>query len=175
MEVWRDIQGYEGLYMVSSYGRVRGISNKLGRKTGFMVLGRRHDGYIKVRLCKNSVAVDYNVHRLVAIAFIPNPENLPQVNHKDEDKANNHVENLEWCDAKYNNNYGTKKARFRATRLNDPRTSKPVLKFTLKGKFVAEYPSVREAGRANGFLHGNIKNCYRGKVATAYKFVWRFK
>lgn len=175
MEVWRDIQGYEGLYMVSSYGRVRGISNEPGRKTGFMTLRRVPNGYVKVRLCKNGVVVDRNVHRLVAVAFIPNPENLPQVNHKDEDKANNHVENLEWCDSKYNNNYGTKKARFRATRLNDPRTSKPVLQFTLKGEFVAEYPSVREAGRSNGFMHCNIRCCCLGKTSTAYKFIWRFK
>jgi hypothetical protein len=175
MEVWRDIPGYEGVYMVSSYGRVRRICPSKREGNGIRVTRLTTNGYVKVNLSKDGVAYHVTVHRLVAQAFIPNPNNLPQVNHKDEDKTNNHVENLEWCDARYNNNYGTKKARFRATRLNDPRVSKPVLQFTMDGKLVAEYPSAREAGRATGFLHGNIKNCCRGKVASAYKFKWAFK
>lgn len=175
MEVWRDIPGYEGMYMVSSYGRVRRIRLSKREGNGIRVTRLTTNGYVKVNLSKDGVTYHVTVHRLVAQAFIPNPNNLPQVNHKDEDKTNNHVENLEWCDARYNNNYGTKKTRFRATRLNDPRVSKPVLQFTMDGKLVAEYPSVREASRATGFLHGNIKNCCRGKVASAYKFKWAFK
>lgn len=118
-EEWRSIEGYEGLYEVSSYGRVRSLDryeiNNLGYKRllkgKILSPGIKKDGYFIVSL-KNK---NFRVHRLVAQAFIPNPEGLPQVNHKDEDKSNNNVDNLEWCDSKYNNNYGTARIRTRET------------------------------------------------------------
>ena len=100
MEEWKNVIGYEGLYEVSNIGNVRSvIRNKLLRLS-------KTKGYIQVYLYKNGIRTGLKVHRLVAQAFIPNPDNLPQVNHKDEDKTNNSVENLEWCNAKYNVNYG---------------------------------------------------------------------
>lgn len=101
MEEWKNIIGYEGLYEVSNKGNVRNV-----RRNTLLKLSKNYYGYIRVALSKNGIKTWLRVHRLVAQAFLPNPDNLPQINHKDEDKLNNCVENLEWCTAKYNNNYG---------------------------------------------------------------------
>lgn len=101
MEVWKEIKGFEGLYEVSSEGNVRHIKFNRILKPG------NCRGYERVVLCKNNKHYNKSIHRLVAEAFLPNPYNLPQVNHKDECKSNNNVDNLEWCDAKYNTNYGS--------------------------------------------------------------------
>lgn len=113
-EIWRPVVGYEGLYEVSSYGRVRSLDRYDNRncfRKGELMNFFYGCGYLKVVFSKNGIVKKYLVHRLVAQAFIPNPDNLPQVNHKDEDKTNNMVDNLEWCTAKYNINYGTSKER----------------------------------------------------------------
>ena len=100
IEEWRPIVGFEGLYEVSNTGQVRNCRGKLLRP------GLNHNGYLKCVLCKKGKTKTIYIHRLVAQAFLPNPDNLPQVNHKDEDKTNNSVDNLEWCNSKYNVNYG---------------------------------------------------------------------
>lgn len=100
IEEWRDIKGYEGLYQVSNLGKVRNKKGKVLKQY------RNNKGYPCVHMYKNNKYKTKNVHRLVAISFIENPNNLPQVNHKDEDKTNNVVTNLEWCTNKYNCNYG---------------------------------------------------------------------
>ena len=123
IEEWRPIEGYEGLYEVSSYGRVRSVDRYVRCSYGSYRLhkgkvlspGIRPDGYLVVSLKYKM----FRVHRLVAQAFIPNPDNLPQINHKDEDKSNNRVENLEWCTAKYNNNYGTARIRAKETAIKN--------------------------------------------------------
>lgn len=114
IEVWKDVVGYEGLYIVSSMGRIMSLDrivkdrwgndrNKEGR---IISLNKKKHGYFHVNLYKDKIRKTHSVHRLVAVAFIPNTFNLPQINHKDENPSNNCVENLEWCDSKYNNNYG---------------------------------------------------------------------
>ena len=100
-EIWADIVGYEGLYMVSSLGNIKSLKKGLIRKQS-----DNGNGYKCISLYKNNKSKTFYVHRLVAQAFIPNPNNLPQVNHKDENPSNNCVNNLEWCDSKYNSNYG---------------------------------------------------------------------
>jgi hypothetical protein len=101
MEIWKDIKDYEGLYEVSNQGRVRSL------KTGRLRKPKDNFGYLRINLCKEGIVKFYMVHRLVAEAFIENNNpNLTQVNHKNENKQDNRVENLEWCDAKYNCNYG---------------------------------------------------------------------
>jgi hypothetical protein len=119
-EIWRDIPNYEGLYQVSNLGRVKvldrdvnsGIKNNINVKRKGKILKQYvKNGYLQVTLTVNNKRKYINVHRLVAQAFIPNPNNLPQVNHKDENKQNNYVENLEWCSAKYNCNYGSRNKR----------------------------------------------------------------
>ena len=114
MEEWKEIPGYEGLYEVSNTGNVKSlIKNNIIK--GFI----NKKGYIQVSLSKNGIIKKFSVHRLVAQAFLQNPYNLPQVNHRDEDKINNNVDNLEWCDAKYNNNYGTARIRAKETAIKN--------------------------------------------------------
>lgn len=105
-EEWRDIKGYEGLYQVSNFGRVYNVL-----RGTFLHQCVRKNGYQQVTLCKAHSQHTFRTHRLVAEAFIPNPDNYTQINHKDEDKTNNCVDNLEWCDAKYNINYGSRNSK----------------------------------------------------------------
>ena len=126
-EIWRPIVGYEGLYEVSSYGRVRSLDRYVKYSNGpihlhkGMILnpGKDKDGYLQVNLYNNGKIHQRKVHRLVAQAFILNPDNLPEVNHLDEDKTNNRVENLEFCNRKYNCNYGSRNIRRRETLIKN--------------------------------------------------------
>ena len=105
-EMWKDIEDYEGLYQVSNLGNVKNIkTNKILKPE------ETPKGYLRIRLSKNHICKNYKIHRLVGKAFIPNPDNLPQINHKDENKHNNTINNLEWCDNWYNNHYGSKALR----------------------------------------------------------------
>ena len=127
IEEWRPIEGYEGLYEVSNTGRVRSVDRYIKNghssyrlhKGKVISLLKGEYGYIQVNLYYNGKNYKKYVHRLVAQAFIPNPDNLPQINHKDEDKTNNRVDNLEWCTAKYNINYGTRKDKVRETAIKN--------------------------------------------------------
>ena len=120
-EIWRPVVGYEGLYEVSNLGRVRSVDRYYYRlhKGKVLSLSKNANGYLKVVLSCNGKCKTIKVHRIVAEAFLPNPDNLPQVNHKDEDKTNNSVDNLEWCNAKYNLSYGTRKDKVRDTNIKN--------------------------------------------------------
>lgn len=110
MEIWKDIEGYEGLYQVSNMGRIKSLNYRNTGKEGLLSCKPNKDGYIVVGLSKNKKVKPFYAHRLVAEAFLPNPDNLPVVNHKIDDyehRSDNRVENLEWCTVEYNNNYGT--------------------------------------------------------------------
>ena len=160
IEEWRDVPGYEGLYEVSNLGRVRNI------KTGRILRPLKHaGGYLQVALYKNGTVRTSLINRLVALAFLPNPQNLPQINHKDEDKTNNTVDNLEWCDSKYNANYGTR----------NEKVSKPVLQYDLLGNFIREWPSIMKVERELGIYQGSISMCCLDYRKSAGGFVWRFK
>ena len=161
-EIWRTIKGYESQYQVSDQGRVKSL--KFGKERILKPL-RNTFGYLFVFLCKNGEKKEYKVHRLVAKTFIPNPDNLPQVNHKDEDKDNNSVQNLEWCDSKYNNNYGTRNEKL----------SKSVLQYTKSGVFVREWKSATDVQRNLNYNIGNISKCCNGKLKSAYNFIWKYK
>lgn len=183
-EIWRDIDGYIGLYQVSNYGRVKSLDNydicngyKRFRKGKILKQTNHNQGYKSVNLYKDKKAKTYTVHRLVAQEFLPNPNNLPEVNHKDENKLNNCVENLEWCDKKYNMNYGTCIQRMTEKLTNRKDFSKPVLQFTKYGVFVAEYPSTTEAHRQTGVNQSSISHCCRKKprYKSAGGFVWCYK
>ena len=101
-EIWKDIKGYEGIYQISNLGQVKSLHNKLGQKELIMKQNLKRNGYYQIRLKNNGKQKDYIVHRLVAQAFIDNPMKLPCINHIDENKTNNNVENLEWCTVEYN-------------------------------------------------------------------------
>jgi len=122
-EVWKPVVGYEGFYEVSNLGRVKRLETRVNSNVGGRTVRERilkniptYQGYLKVHLCVDNKRIKKNVHRLVAEAFIPNPNNLPCINHRDENKTNNTVWNLEWCDVLYNNTYGTMQARGLKTR-----------------------------------------------------------
>lgn len=110
IEEWKDIKGYENKYQISNLGRVKALDYRRTGKEQIISI-KNNKGYSEVALWKDSKRKMFMVHRLVAQAFIPNPNNLPQVNHKDENKTNNIVENLEWCTQSYNNSYGTRLER----------------------------------------------------------------
>ena len=127
VEIWKDVPGYEGIYIVSSFGKVKSLKRtRKGSYGSIRVVDERvlehkidKDGYHIVTLSKEGKTKCIGVHRLVARVFIPNPDGLPQVNHRDENKSNNSVDNLEWCDVKYNTNYGTRIERMLNTKLNN--------------------------------------------------------
>ena len=112
LEIWKDIEGYEGLYQVSNLGRVKSLKVSKIKSERIRKSYQQSSGYISIVLCKNGKVTNHKIHRLVANAFIDNPDNLPEVNHMDEDKTNNCVDNLEWCDSSYNKNYGTRTEKF---------------------------------------------------------------
>lgn len=148
-EIWKPIRGYEGYYEVSNLGRVRSLGNGLTHNKSMTYLsGGDLRGYRVVNLWKNGHGISKRVHRLVAEAFIPNPDNLPQINHKNEDKADNRVENLEWCTCAYNNNYGSRNARA------GKGISRPLYAYSENGSLVGEYSSLRDASEHLGInLH----------------------
>lgn len=180
-----DIEDFEGLYQTSDEGRVKSLARDIVYKDGRI----RHQeekllkpitdsgGYLYVQLYKDGKRENKKIHQLVAIAFIPNPDGLPQVNHKDEDKANNRVDNLEWCTHEYNSNYGTRNKRIAEVNTNG-KTSKQVYQHTLDEKLAKIWPSIAECGR-NGFNKGAVSACCNNKYMregnNKYKdYIWKY-
>ena len=172
MEHWKAIDGYEGLYQVSNLGRVKSL--KCGKEK-ILKPGKNTGGYLHVDLYKDGHEKTVKIHRLVAEAFIPNPNNLDTINHKDEDKTNNTVSNLEWMSQKDNINYGTRNKRLSEANINHPSLSKQVQMFDKKtGELLATFPSIREAERVTGINKGHISQCCNGKRKSAGGYVWRY-
>ena len=159
----KDIKNYEGLYQVTENGDVWSV-----RRNRFLKPYKNQLGYLRVVLSKNGILKRYSVHRLVAEAFLDNPDNLPCVNHKDENKLNNNVDNLEWCTIRYNNCYNDgqiKRARFKR---------KKVYQYDLNGNLIKEWISVNDAGR-NGYNQGHVAACCRGERKTHKGFIWSYE
>ena len=171
IEQWRtavyDGETYEG-FEVSNLGRIKSLNYRNTGKAELMTPSENTDGYFKVNLRKNGENKTCYVHRLVAQTFIPNPENKTEINHIDEDKTNNRVDNLEWKWHKDNINHGTHNERSAKAR------SKPVLQFSLTGEFIREWESTMECGR-NGFNQGAVAACCRGKLLQYKGFLWMYK
>lgn len=167
----KPIKNYERYY-VSKLGHVFTI----GRTSQLKEIApcKTPKGYLKVWLYKNGKRKMFYIHRLVAQAFLENPEALPMVNHKDEDKSNNTVENLEWCDVQYNTHYGTRVQRIASKNLNDPSRSKEVAMYDKTGVFLKKYPSLCEARRDTNISDRLISSCCRGyrKSAKGYIFAY---
>lgn len=184
MEIWKDIQGYEGLYQVSNLGRIKSLDRYVVRhrkgttfkaliKGKFPSISLTKDGYEKVTLCNKEKTITFRVHRLVAETFIPNPLNLPHVNHKDENKRNNHVENLEFCSIKYNCNYGNRNKKISSSRINDPSLSYKIYQYTLDKKLIKIWPSLCECER-NGFHRCNIARVCNGEYKQHKGYIWSY-
>lgn len=169
-EIWKDVEGYEGCYQVSNFGNIKSLNYMQTGKEKILKGFKITNGYLAVNLSKDGKSKTHTIHRLVAKTFIENPDNLTQVNHKDEDKTNNRVDNLEWCCAKYNMNYGTRTKRQSEILTNYQKFSKQVL-CVETGKI---YPSVMQVEREFGFAGSNISAVCRGKGKTAYGFHWKY-
>ena len=172
MEHWKAIAGYEEIYEVSDLGRVRSLKFW---KEKILKPQKDKGGYLHVGLSKDGQIKHTYVHRLVAEAFIPNPQGLETVNHKDEDKTNNSVANLEWMSNKDNLNYGTRNKRVSEARLNHPAFSKKVQMFDKStGELLATFPSIHEAERVTGIAQSHISSCCLGKLKSAGGYKWRY-
>lgn len=185
IEIWKDILGYEGLYQVSNLGDVRGLNYRRSGELKLLKQNTTKEGYKRVMLSKNGKKKNYWVHRLVAIAFISNPNNYKEVNHKDENPSNNNVKNLEWCTHVYNMNYGTRneraKKKISETRKGkykgkDNPVSKPILMHDKEGNFIKRFDCIADANEYFGKNRycSNIYMCLTGRRKTAYGYVFKY-
>jgi hypothetical protein len=173
MAQWKEVPGYEELYLISDSGNI------VGFKRGQQIPAIDSYGYLRTALCKAGSMKSFYVHRLVALAFIPNPNNKPTVNHKDEDKTNNFVNNLEWATEYEQNSFGTRTERSLTTRKSllhsGGAPKKRVLQFTSNGEFIHEWNSIQEAAIGVCIAKHGISHCCHGTQHKAAGYVWRFK
>ncbi|MGN1298135.1 MAG: NUMOD4 domain-containing protein [Clostridia bacterium] len=180
-EVWKDIDGYEGLYQVSNLGRVKSfdryVKNKMSNKN--IKKGRvlrpcvSKYGYLNVNLVKNTKGKTSAIHRLVAIAFIENPENKLCVNHIDGNKKNNNVYNLEWVTHSENNIHAIKTG-LRKKMKGKNHYKRPVNQYTLNGKFIKRWESLKDVKDAWNLKSNHISDCCKGKTKTVLGYKWKY-
>lgn len=167
-EIWKDIKDYEGLYQVSNLGRVKRV--KAGKiLKGFKIT----KGYVGVRLSKNGIVSNKKIHRLVAQAFISNPESKPQVNHIDENKTNNVISNLEWSTAKENSNHGTRNER--AGKAISKSKSIPIIAINIKTGESTEFYGSNECARQLDLSQGNITSVLKGRYKQTGGYTFKYK
>lgn len=177
-EIWKNVKDFEGYYKVSNLGRVKSLERKV--KTGikhneFVIKKGKllnntllNTGYYQVNLSKNGKTKKKQVHRLVAEAFLENPNNYKEINHKDENKQNNKVENLEWCDRKYNINWGTR------TQKAKEKLSKKINMYNLNNEFIKQFSGINEASRIMNISTNTICLCCQGKRNKAGGYKWKY-
>lgn len=168
MEIWKDIEGFEGKYQISSMGRVKSLNFKRTGKEKILKGRNNIKGYLQVSLYNERKKKNYSIHRLVAQTFIPNPNNLLEVNHINEDKTDNRVENLEYCDRKYNCNYGTRNKKVAIVK------SIPILQFSLDGELVRKWDSAEEASKELNIFRSSIIECCKGRRKSAGGYRWKY-
>ena len=170
-ELWMDIKGFEGIYQVSNLGRVKSFHEwkRASCPKEFILKSTlANNGYCQVTLYKDTKRKKYLVHRLVAEAFIPNPDGLPHINHKDENPENNAADNLEWCTPLYNNRYGTAKFRSMLSR------GKRINQHLINGQWIATYINPTVASEITGVRQKNITACASGFLQTGGGFIWKW-
>ena len=193
-EIWKDVEGYEGLYQVSNEGRVKSLDRRVAarndstmfKKGVLMTLQTTHKGYYGVVLQKEGVKRTHQVHRLVATAFIPNLEGKTQVNHIDCNKKNNHVSNLEWVTQNENMQHAVDNGRFlnfsekqRCSVIKNlesavAKRKRSVEQYSLDGKLIRTFGSITDAEKATGASCPKITDCCRGKRKTTHGFIWKY-
>lgn len=196
VEIWKDVPGYEGLYQASTSGRIKSIPRN-GTLGGILVGAISKHGYRRVLLYSKNKRKDWRVNRVIATTFIPNPNNLKQVNHKDEIKLNDRADNLEWCTSKYNNNYGTlpkrrselrKKFKYSdSSKIKMSESQKRIVKrggqspyakkvyqYDKAGDLIKMWDSLSDIERELGYAHGNVGDVARGNKEFAYGFSWSY-
>lgn len=192
MEVWKDIKDYEGLYQINNKGEVKALEKTIWNGQGYLYFPEKirklnpdKDGYLNITLSNKGKVKTFKIHRLVAEAFIPNPNNLPEVNHKDGDKTNNNVDNLEWCTRKENqkhafrigliNQNGERNHMYGKLGADNP-NSIPIYQLNKNtGDIIREYDSLASAGRDLGVNTGKICLVCQGKRNSAYGYKWKYK
>lgn len=167
IEEWRDIENYEGIYQISNKGRVKSFKKHYNKNGKIIKAIRIKNGYYNVVLCVNGTKHKEYIHRLVAKAFISNPNNYPFVNHKDENPSNNCVNNLEWCTQKYNMNYGSLLEKHK-------RESKAILQYDLENNFIKKWSSIASAERKLNISHCNIVACLKERRKHAGGYIWKY-
>ena len=189
-EIWLPIENYED-YQVSNHGRVKSLNYNKTKQEQILKLYTNKYGYQQVMFCKDGKRKMFSVHRLVASTFIDNPNNYEQVNHKDENPSNNHVDNLEWCTAQYNINYGTRNEKASKAMIgkysgeNNPKAmlgklgkdcpnSKQVIQLTLNNEVIRIWDSMMDIQRELDYNQGNISKCCRGRYKSSYGYKWAY-
>lgn len=185
-EIWKDIDGFEGLYQISNFGNVKSLNYGKRGYAKIIVPKENCNGYLWVILCKNGKKENHLIHRLVGKAFVDNPSGFPIINHKDENAKNNFAENLEWCTPSYNVRYSIhlhpeRLKRFGATYR--PRKRKrgvpykhktSVVQYTKDGLEVDHFKSIAEVCSNNNWRTSSVLECCMGKRKSAYGYIWRF-
>lgn len=170
-EIWKPIEGYEGLYDVSSLGNIKNIIT-------YRILKpvRNGYGYLRVFLRKNNKTFTLKVHRLVALAFIPNPKNKPQINHKNGIKSDNKVSNLEWSTAKENSKHSFKilKNNYILNKVNGRLPSKSIIQYDLNNNFIKKWPSLKNASEFLNINIGSLHGILNGIGKTCGGFIWKY-
>lgn len=182
-ELWKDVPGYEGLYQVSNLGRIKRlpyqtIGRTKGRKKEYIRVFRGgvlkpylgKNGYYVINLYSNGKYLRDYLHRIIAKTFIPNPNNYPCINHKDEVRTNNNVDNLEWCSYSYNNTYGNARDKFAKSYSRNH--SRAVEMLSLSGEKIREFSSVKEAAIFVGGTYKSIDRAIAKTRKTAYGYIW---
>lgn len=184
-EIWKDINEFEGYYMISSYGRVKSVirtvksCDRIGgyRTVNERIMSTRIDkyGYLTVKLNKDGHFKHCTIHRLLAQAFIPNPNNLPSINHKDENKLNSTISNLEWCSVQYNNLYNHRQEKIAIKLRENNKTGKAILQFDACGNIINEFSSLRDLNRKLGVSRTEVRNCCIGNRSSYHGCMWKYK
>ena len=184
-EEWKEIPNFSKLYYISNYGRILRIEhtrlsyryNKSGKlyPTKILKASKNKQGYINTQINLNNSFKSFKVHRLVAEAFIPNPENKPQVNHKDGNKLNNRVDNLEWCTNGENGKHAWENG-LRTKRIgNNNKFSVKVNQYDLNNKLIKEWNCINDITRELGISHGLITAACQGRQKTSHGYIWKYK
>lgn len=185
-EIWKDIKNYEGMYQVSNLGNVRSLTRRVNTFNGFRTTKGKvlkpllsNTGYYRVDLKRNQSDNYVSIHKLVAEAFVPNPNNYTVINHKDNDRLNNYATNLEWCTQSYNVKYAYINGNAKSTpgcfkKGNIPHNRKKISQYDLEGNFIKTYDSIKQASLLNNTSDSNIHFCLANKTKTAGGYIWRY-